>query len=962
MQNYNPQDIEQNWQQKWEEQKIAKPSFDKPENFSIQLPPPNVTGTLHMGHAFNQTIMDTLARHARMSNKNTLWVPGTDHAGIATQIVVERQLEQKGIKRKEMTRTDFINKVWEWKDKSGGEIIGQIKRLGASISWEHEYFTMDEKMSNTVVEVFVKLYEDRLIYQGYRLVNWDPKLQTSVSDLEVVSQEEQGFLWHISYPLVDEDNIKNITHLTVATTRPETLFGDVAVMVNPNDERYQHLIGKKVKLPLTERTIEIIADDYVDMDFGTGVVKVTPAHDFNDYAVAQRHNLQHISIFNLDATCNNNVPAQFIGLNRFDARKQALGILKEQNLLVKEQPHTLMVPRCERTGEVIEPMLTKQWFVDLTKEKQENGKEGGLNAITKPALNAVVNKEIEFIPSQWQQTYEHWLNNIQDWCISRQLWWGHQIPAWYSKDKQQVFVAKNAEEAKKQAEKLGYTGELTQDEDVLDTWFSAGLVPFSSLGWNANDDEANKNNQLLNNFLPSSVLVTGYDIIFFWVARMVMFTKYFTDKVPFKTVYMHGLVRDADGKKMSKSEGNTLDPIDLIDGIDLDSLLKKRTTGLRRPETAPQVIEKTKQAFPEGIPAFGTDALRFTFASLASLGRSINFDAKRCAGYRNFCNKLWNATRFVLMNVEDKDYGQNLTQDEISKHLSFADIWMLNKLQQAQNEMKQHFATYRLDLGANTLYQLVWDEYCDWYLELAKVQMQKSSPEQAIATRYVLVYILEQILRLVHPIMPFITEELWQQITPFTKLFNSNTGVSIALQNYPTNVELLNNSSINKSLLQSYTASMELMQSIIHGCRNLRSEMGVAPSEKIALDIEDKQNSQDFLNKLLPYIQTLAKISEVNIHNEFAPSALPIVTLSSIALRFNIPIDIEAEKIRLGKEISKLEQEIAKCNAKLTNPAFVDKAPKAVVEQEQARLNAFTKTFEQIQQQLNQLEQQANMV
>ena len=948
MQNYNPQDIEQIWQQKWTEQKISSPTFDdSKENFSIQLPPPNVTGNLHMGHAFNQTVMDTLARYARMCGKNTLWIPGTDHAGIATQIVVERQLEQQGFKRKEMHRSDFINKVWEWKEKSGGIIAEQIKRLGASISWEYEYFTMDAKMSNTVIEAFVKLYNDGLIYQGHRLVNWDPKLQTAISDLEVTSQEEQGFLWHISYALDEADDLKNITHLTVATTRPETLFGDTAVMINPQDERYSHLIGKLVKLPLTQRKIPIIADNYVDMEFGTGVVKVTPAHDFNDYAVGQRHNLNLINIFNLEASCNNNVSSEYIGLNRFEARKKVLYSLKEQGLLVKEQPHTLTVPRCERTGEIIEPMLTKQWFVDLTKETQENGKQGGLNAITKPALEAVTSNEIKIIPSQWQQTYEHWLNNIQDWCISRQLWWGHQIPAWYSQDKQQVFVARNLEEAKIQAQKSGYNGELVQDEDVLDTWFSSALVPFSSLDW-INEPDADKN-KLLKYFLPSSVLVTGYDIIFFWVARMVMMTKYFTHRNPFNTVYVHGLVRDADGKKMSKSEGNTLDPVDLIDGIDLDKLLQKRTTGLRRPDTAPQVIEKTKHTFPEGIPAFGTDALRFTFASLASLGRSINFDAKRCAGYRNFCNKLWNATRFVIMNVENKDYGQNFNQEQIAENLSFADVWMLNKLQNANNEVQQHFSAYRLDLAANTLYQLVWEEYCDWYLELAKVQMQKGNSDQAITTRYVLLYILEQILCLIHPIMPFITEELWHQIKSYT-----NKDGSIALQHYPKNVDLLQNINIISEIKQNYNEHMELMQTIIHGCRNLRSEMKIAPSEKIDLDIENK-NSSDKLSILLPYIQTLAKISKINIYQEFLDSTLPIVALSDIALRFNIPVDIEEEKSRLNKEKIKLDQEIAKCSAKLTNPAFIDKAPKAVVEQEQIRLSNFNKKLEQIQQQLIQL-------
>ncbi len=973
MQNYQPHDIEQKWQKFWYTHNINQPTFHQKDNFCIQLPPPNVTGVLHMGHAFNQTIMDALVRYARMSQKNTLWVPGTDHAGIATQIVVERQLEAQDIKKEQLGRAAFIDKIWAWKQQSGGLITEQMKRLGASISWEHEYFTMDDKMSRAVIDVFVRLHQDGLIYRGQRLVNWDPKLKSAVSDLEVVNHEEQGFLWHISYPLVNVNTTNHMTSLTVATTRPETLFGDVAIMVNPNDERYQHLIGQSVHLPLSNRCIPIIADEYVDITFGTGVVKVTPAHDFNDYAVAQRHKLDCINIFNLDATCNASVSPEFVGLDRFAARKKVLELLTQNGLLLKQQNHTLMVPRCERTGEIIEPMLTKQWFIDLTSEQQENGKIGGLNAITRPALEAVISQEIKIIPPQWQQTYEHWLNNIQDWCISRQLWWGHRIPAWYSEDHQHIFVAHNEADAYTQAQQKGYHGKLKQDEDVLDTWFSSALVPFSSLGWPQNTPE-------LTHFLPSNVLVTGYDIIFFWVARMIMMTRYFTGKNPFNVVYVHGLIRDADGKKMSKSEGNTLDPVDLIDGIALDDLLEKRTAGLRRPETKPQVITKTKQNFPNGISAFGTDALRFTFASLASLGRNINFDVKRCEGYRNFCNKLWNATRFVLMNIQDKDCGQSTKMDDISKHFTFADIWILNQLKQTQHELQQHFNNYRLDLASNVLYQLVWDNYCDWYLELAKVQMQNNTDNINIArsTRYVLLYTLEQILRLIHPIMPFITEELWQELLPFlqqfpqhyslNKITNNQNTISIATQQYPINVTLLNYIQDNQqnNSIQNYAYYMDSMQSIVYACRNLRSEMQIAPSQKIDLDIlleatnveknidKDKSN----LSIILPYIQSLAKIAQVSILDTFEDEVTaPVMALSHIdmSLRLNVPIDIETEMIRLNKTLDKLKQEIEKCNNKLQNAAFVDKAPALVVEQERNRLKEFENNALQVNAQLQKL-------
>jgi valyl-tRNA synthetase len=948
---YNPISIEQKWQTKWQEQNIATPTFNQDKNFCIQLPPPNVTGILHMGHAFNQTIMDAFVRYYRMQGHNTLWVAGKDHAGIATQIVVERQLEEQNIKRKDLTRAEFISKIWEWKDKSGNAITEQMKRIGSSISWEHEYFTMDENMSRCVIEAFVKLHNDGLIYRGKRLVNWDPKLQSAVSDLEVSNTEEQGHMWYIDYILVN-DNENNDIKITVATTRPETMFGDVALMVNPNDERYSHLIGQYVKIPISNKHIPIIADDYVDISFGTGAVKITPAHDFNDYAVAIRHNLPLISIFTLNAKYNDSecIPQDtelgLVGLDRYAARKRVLELLKENNLLVKEQKHTLMIPRCERTGEAIEPMLTSQWFVDLTKK--------GMDAITLPALQAVQNKEIEIVPDQWKQTYEHWLNNIQDWCISRQLWWGHQIPAWHGNDGE-IFVARNLQDAQKIAHAKGYDevyiAGLKQDEDVLDTWFSSALVPFSSLGWTG-DDALDDNNQLMQHFLPSNVLVTGYDIIFFWVARMVMMTRYFTGKNPFNAVYVHGLVRDAEGKKMSKSEGNTLDPVDLIDGIDLEKLLQKRTTGLRKPETAPQVIKKTSQTFPEGIPAFGADALRFTFASLASLGRSINFDDKRCGGYRNFCNKLWNATRFVLMNLEG--YGKLNISTNNNTNLTFADLWMLNKLQQAQTEIAGHFATYRMDLAANALYQIVWDDYCDWYLELAKVQLNKFNSDIAYNTRYILVYILESLLRMLHPIIPFITAELWEKLSGF--IGKDIAKETLALQSYPNMVELLNTTNTANNI---DIENMSLMQDIINGCRTLRSEMNVSPSSKIALDVvineQNEITSEHNLNNIMNYVQMLAKVSEFKIQSELEKSSLPSIILPLVTIRFNIPIDIEAETARLNKDLERLSLEINKCELKLNNPDFVDKAPKSVVEQEQKRLMEFTASYEQFKSQLANL-------
>ncbi|HWX66165.1 MAG TPA: valine--tRNA ligase [Rhodanobacter sp.] len=974
---FEPAQIESKWYERWEASGAFQPS-GKGEPYCILLPPPNVTGTLHMGHAFQQTVMDMLARYQRMRGMNTLWQVGTDHAGIATQKIVENQLAVEDRTRHDLGREAFVERVWKWKEESGSTITNQMRRIGAAADWSRERFTMDEGLSAAVRKVFIDWYRAGLIYRGNRLVNWDPVLGTAVSDLEVNNVERDGHMWSIRYPVVGSDE-----SVVVATTRPETMLGDVAVAVHPEDERYAHLVGKTLKLPLTDREIPVIADDYVDKDFGTGCVKITPAHDFNDYAIGQRHKLAPITIFTLAAKVNDNAPEKYRGLDRYDARKRVLADLEAAGLLVETKPHKLQVPVSDRSDAVIEPMLTDQWFVDLTSDVQTDGRPGGRQAITLPALDAVRSGEIKFVPENWATTYTQWLDNIQDWCISRQLWWGHRIPAWYD-EAGNIFVGEDEADARANATTTP-VGTLRQDDDVLDTWFSSALWPFSTMGWPANGPVKNERGEVVANweqdkiFLPSAVLVTGFDIIFFWVARMVMATKYFTGQIPFREVYINAIVRDAEGQKMSKSKGNTLDPLDLIDGIELEPLVAKSTRSLLLPQVREKVEKRIRKDYPNGIPSIGTDALRFTFAALASYSRTINFDIKRAEGYKAFCNKLWNAARFALSNIGDRaEPAQGIPQPTLE-----VNRWILTRVKQMLIEVEQHFTSYRFDHVAQTLYEFTWNELCDWYLELIKPVFRGKSDDadtlttidsKAIAeTEHTLLYVLETVLRALHPITPFITEEIWQWVAPKLALSES----SLMQRPWPRADEIVAD--------DAATAEIEWFKNVLSGIRRIRSEMNISPAKTIPLlfadgDASDRQRA----NKFNPAIEFLARVTPTPTpHSTQAisppsidpPSFIPSPSVSRWiepntqepasaaavvgSMRVLIPlaglIDLGAEKTRLAKEISRIEVEIKKCEGKLGNANFVANAPPEVVTQERQRITDWNTTVTALREQAQKL-------
>ena len=920
---YQPQELEDRWYKTWEERGYFAPQGEGAP-YSIVIPPPNVTGRLHMGHGFQHAIMDALTRYHRMLGRSALWQVGTDHAGIATQMVVERQLNAAGSSRAEIGRDAFVEKVWDWKEESGGIITQQLRRIGSSVDWSRERFTMDKNLSAVVEKVFIDLFDEGLIYRGNRLVNWDPDLHTAISDLEVISEEEDGSLWHFRYPLADGAATANgECYISIATTRPETMLGDTAVAVHPDDERYTDLIGKHVDLPLCNRRIEIIADEYVDPEFGTGCVKITPAHDFNDYEIGKRHDLEMINVLTDSATINENGAEAYQGMDRFDARKQIVMDIEELGLLEKIEPHKLKVPRGDRSGVVIEPYLTHQWYV-------------AIQTIADPAIKAVEDGDIEFVPKNWENTYFAWMRNIQDWCISRQLWWGHRIPAWYDND-DNVYSAID-EAGVRQKYNLGPDVELRQDEDVLDTWFSSALWTFSTLGWPSD-------REYFDRFHPTDVLVTGFDIIFFWVARMIMMTLKFTGEIPFKKVYITGLVRDEHGQKMSKSKGNILDPIDLIDGISLDELVSKRTTDMMQPQLMQQIEKHTRESFPEGIPGYGTDALRFTFYSLASTGRDIKFDIGRMEGFRNFCNKIWNAARYVMMNSEGKTVPESLSLE----HCSVADRWIMSRFENAAKAIEESMQHYRFDLASQTLHEFIWNEYCDWYVELSKPVLwdEKANSEGAQATRWVLLSILEQSLRLLHPFMPFITEEVWQKVAP---LLGKN-GDSIMIETYPL---------FDQSKLDSEAEEhIEWIKGVVVAIRNIRGEMDVPPAKSINVILRNGASAdQGKLEEYRPYLQKLAKLESISWlapDDEVPAAATGLYQELEILVPLAGIIDVEAELARLSKEIAKLEGTLKSVTGKLSNAKFVDNAPDAVVAKEREKQEQITQALQSLQAKQDQL-------